>query len=156
GLVHLALQLGRVSVVVGVVVGADLGGEGEAGRDGQADVGHLGEVGALAAEEFLHVRAAFRLAAAEEVDVLGGHACLPVKNPRSPGAAGRRANRRPAVRDCNIGGNLWNRSGTVKGREGRAGTGRRREVPVPSAGMVFLTPERVTLVPFSALCENTR
>ena len=38
-----------------VEVGADLGGEGEAGRDGQADVGHLGEVGALAAEEVFHV-----------------------------------------------------------------------------------------------------
>ena len=55
---------------MGVVVGADLGGDGEAGRDGQADVGHLGEVGALAAEEVLHLAVAVGLAAAEEVDVL--------------------------------------------------------------------------------------
>ena len=42
----------------------------EAGRHGQADVGHLGEVGALAAEQVLHLGVAVRLAAAEEIDVL--------------------------------------------------------------------------------------
>ena len=34
---------------------AGLGGDGEAGRDGQTQVGHLGEVGTLAAEEVLEV-----------------------------------------------------------------------------------------------------
>ena len=56
--------------------GADLGGDGEAGRHRQADVGHLGEVGALAAEQVLHLRVAVGLAAAEEVDVLAGLAAL--------------------------------------------------------------------------------
>ncbi len=38
-------------LLVGVVIGADLGGDGEAGRHRQAEIGHLGEVGALAAEQ---------------------------------------------------------------------------------------------------------
>ena len=33
---------------------ADFGGYGESGRHGEADAGHLGEVGAFAAEEGLH------------------------------------------------------------------------------------------------------
>ena len=38
----------------GVVVDADLGGDREAGGHGEADFGHLGQIGPLAAEEFLH------------------------------------------------------------------------------------------------------
>ena len=53
-----------------VVDGADLGGDRESGRNGQAGVGHLGEAGALAAEQVLHVAVAVSLAVAEEVDVL--------------------------------------------------------------------------------------
>ena len=48
----------------------------EAGRHGQARVGHLGQPGALAPEQVLHVLVAVRLAAAEEVHVLG-HAWPP-------------------------------------------------------------------------------
>ncbi len=44
-----------------------LGRDGEAGRDRQAHVRHLGEVGALTAEQVLHVPVAF----GEVVDVLG-------------------------------------------------------------------------------------
>src|SRR5262249_29480282 len=73
-LLDLGLQLGRILAVVGVVPVANFGGEREAGRDGQADVGHLGEVGALAAEEVLQGGVTFGLAAAEEVDVLR-HSC---------------------------------------------------------------------------------
>ena len=50
----LLAQLRRILAAVGVEVGADVGGEGEAGGHGQADVGHLGEVGPLAAEQILH------------------------------------------------------------------------------------------------------
>jgi hypothetical protein len=46
---------------------ARLGGDRESGRDRQAHVGHLGEVGPLAAEEVLHLLVAF----GEVVDVLG-------------------------------------------------------------------------------------
>ena len=63
-------QLLRIGLVVGVVVRADLGGDGEAGRHRQAEVRHLGEVRALAAEQFAHAGAALGLAAAEGVDPL--------------------------------------------------------------------------------------
>ena len=53
-----------------VVVAAGLGGDGEARGDRERDERHVGEVGALAAEQVLHVGVAFGLAAAEEVDAL--------------------------------------------------------------------------------------
>ena len=42
-------------LAVGVIAGAGLGGHGEALGNGHAKVGHLGQVGALAAEQFAHV-----------------------------------------------------------------------------------------------------
>jgi hypothetical protein len=50
---------------------AGLRGDGESGRHGEVQVGHLGEVGPLAAQEVLHLLVAL----AEVVDVLGlrGH-----------------------------------------------------------------------------------
>ena len=51
------LQLGRIAAVVVVEVGADLGRDREAGRHRQAEIAHLGEVGALAAEQVAHVAA---------------------------------------------------------------------------------------------------
>ncbi len=68
--VDLLRQVLRIGLLAGVVVGADRGGDGEARRHRQAEVGHLGEVGALAAEQVLHAGAALRLAAAEGVDPL--------------------------------------------------------------------------------------
>ena len=53
-----------------VVDGADVGRDGEARRHRQAGVGHLGEAGALAAEQVLHGAVAVGLAVAEEVHVL--------------------------------------------------------------------------------------
>ena len=47
-----------------------LGGDREAGRDGNAEIGHLGELGALATEQVAHDGGAFRLAGAERVHVL--------------------------------------------------------------------------------------
>ena len=74
--VDLLLQVLRIFLGVGVVVRADRGGDGEARRHRQAEVGHLGEVRALAAEQVLHAGAALRLAAAEDVDPLAfGPAC---------------------------------------------------------------------------------
>jgi hypothetical protein len=37
------LQVGRVLAVVAVLIGADLGGDGEADRHRQAEVGHLAQ-----------------------------------------------------------------------------------------------------------------
>ena len=59
---HLRLERLRVGPLVGVVVGADLGGDGEARRHGQADAAHLGEVRAFAAEQRLHAAVAVGLA----------------------------------------------------------------------------------------------
>ena len=64
-------QVGRIVSVVLVECRADLGGDGEAGRDGQADAGHLGEIGALAAEQVAHLGAALVMAGAEAVHPLG-------------------------------------------------------------------------------------
>ena len=67
---HLRLERRRIRPLVVVVVGADLGGDGEAGRHRQADAAHLGEVGALAAEQRLHAAVAVGLRLAEQIDVL--------------------------------------------------------------------------------------
>ena len=48
-LVRLGLEAIGVTFAVGVVVGADLGGDGESGRHRHTDSRHFGQVGALAA-----------------------------------------------------------------------------------------------------------
>ena len=40
---------------IGVVLGAGLGGNGKSGGHGHAGIGHLGQVGALAAQQLTHV-----------------------------------------------------------------------------------------------------
>lgn len=67
----LVAQARRFAAAVEVDV-ARLGGDGEARRDGQAEVGHLREVGALAAEEVLQILVALR----EVIDVLLGGGCV--------------------------------------------------------------------------------
>ncbi len=66
---HLRAERRRIRPLVGVVVRADLGGDGEAGRHRQSDAAHLSEVRALAAEQRLHRAVAVGLAA-KEIDVL--------------------------------------------------------------------------------------
>ncbi len=68
--VDLVLQVLRIGLAVGVVVGADLGGDGETGRHRQAEIGHLSESRALAAEQVAHIGAPFGLAVAETIDPL--------------------------------------------------------------------------------------
>jgi hypothetical protein len=51
---HLVVELGRRAAVLEVVT-AGVGRDREAGRDGQAEVGHLRQVGALAAQQVLLV-----------------------------------------------------------------------------------------------------
>ena len=66
--VDLPLQMLRIGLGAGVIGGADLGGDGEARRHRQAEIGHLGEPGPLAAEEIAHAGASRRLAAPEGID----------------------------------------------------------------------------------------
>ena len=66
-LLHLGSEPGRELPAFEVGV-ADAGGDGEAGRDGDTQSAHLGEPGALAAEQVLHGRGSVRAALAEEVD----------------------------------------------------------------------------------------
>ena len=66
-------EAGRELLAGGEVVVAGLGGDGEAGGDRQPGVGHLGEAGALAAEQVASSRRCPRPSAAPGVDVaLGG------------------------------------------------------------------------------------
>ena len=67
---HLGLQRGRIGALVGVEIGADLGRDRETGRHGETDAGHLGEVGALAAEEVLHGTVTVGSVGAPRVNVL--------------------------------------------------------------------------------------
>ena len=64
----LRLEILGIGLAVLIEIGADLGGDGEAGRHRQAEMRHLGKAGALAAEKVAHAGAALRLAAAEGVD----------------------------------------------------------------------------------------
>ena len=87
---------------------ARLGGDGEPGRDRQAEVGHLGQVGALAAEQVLQVLVAL----GEVVDVragrlLGIHDGIHRGHLRSPLAPARR------------GARVWGRRPGWIGRAGR-------------------------------------
>src|SRR5262249_56746349 len=68
GRLDLAPQLVRVAPPILIVMGADLGGNGEAGWNRDAEVYHLGQAGPLATQKLLHAGAAVRAAAAEEVD----------------------------------------------------------------------------------------
>ena len=62
----LALDLVVDPAAVFIILGAGLGADGKALRDGQADVGHLGQIGALAAQQLPHLGVAF----GEQVNVL--------------------------------------------------------------------------------------
>src|SRR5581483_11587181 len=69
GLIDKLLELGRVAALVVVVVGADVGADREAGRYGQADLGHLRQIGPLAAEQVFHAGVAVGAVGSERVDV---------------------------------------------------------------------------------------
>ena len=71
-LLDLCLQCSRIGFVVGVEISADRGRDGEARRHRQAEIGHFGEVGALAAQQVAQARFALGLAVAEGIDPLAG------------------------------------------------------------------------------------
>ncbi len=86
----LGFELFRIGLPVGVEVGAQLRGDAEAGGDRQSEIGHLGQVSALAAEQVAHPGPAFGLAVAEGVNPF----CLARRRfSRRRGAGGR--GRRP-------------------------------------------------------------
>jgi hypothetical protein len=68
GLVHLPVNV--LADRAAHVLAAGLGLDGESGRYGKTGVGHLGQTGALAAENLFHLAVALGLAAAEGIDVL--------------------------------------------------------------------------------------
>ena len=68
--VDLGPKLGWIGFAVGVEVGADFGGDGEARRHGQAERSHLVQVCALAAKQVLHLAPAFGVLGAEGIDPL--------------------------------------------------------------------------------------
>ena len=85
-LLDLRLQFRRIGFVVRVEIGADRGRDGEAGRHRQAEIGHFGEVGALAAEQIAQARFALGLAVAERVDPLAGFYRLALARLAGPAA----------------------------------------------------------------------
>src|SRR5262249_43902917 len=68
-----AAQRIGVLAAVGVEIRAHFGGDGEAGRHRNAQIGHLGQARAFAAEEIFHLRVAVGLSPAEEVHELLRH-----------------------------------------------------------------------------------
>ena len=76
-LLNLRLEPFGIASVLSVV-GANLGGDGEARRDRQADGRHLRQIGPLPAQKIAHLRAAVRVAAAKAVDPLA-HAVAPCR-----------------------------------------------------------------------------
>jgi hypothetical protein len=67
----------RDLVLILIKEGANLGRDRESWRDRQPDPGHLGQVGALAAEDVLHFHIAFGGAGPEEKDILLSHRSTP-------------------------------------------------------------------------------
>ena len=65
----LALDFVVDAAAVLIILGAGFGGDGEALGNGQADIGHFGQVRALAAQQLAHVGVAF----GEEVHILFRH-----------------------------------------------------------------------------------
>ncbi len=62
------LEIDRILPIVIIEIGADFRGDGQARRDRQAEIAHLGEVGSLAAQQILHVGAPFGGTITEAVD----------------------------------------------------------------------------------------
>ena len=71
--VDLLFQTGRVLFVVGVIIGTDLGGNGETRGNRDAYPGHFRQVGPFAAQKLLHPGMAFGLAIAKRINILLAH-----------------------------------------------------------------------------------
>ena len=67
---HIFLQAVREVLVIIVIGRADISRDGEARRHRQSQIGHLGKVRALAAEQVFHRRIAFSRAVAKAVNPL--------------------------------------------------------------------------------------
>ena len=89
------LQVGRVGLAMGVIERADFRRDREARRHRQAQRGHFGEIGALAAQQVAHFATSFGLLRPEGIDPLR-HAKLQRKTKASPTRAQTISERRPA------------------------------------------------------------
>jgi hypothetical protein len=58
-----------VGLLVGVVIGADLGGDGESRRHRQTDAAHFRQVGAFAAQQRLHAAVAVGFLISKQINV---------------------------------------------------------------------------------------
>ena len=79
--VDLRGEIGRIGLAVGVEVGADFGGDGEAGRHRQAERRHLVQIRALAAEQILHLPPSFGALGAEGIDPFRHYSLLTCARP---------------------------------------------------------------------------
>ncbi len=80
---HLVLQLARIGAAIGVIMDAGLGGDREPWRHRQAQGAHLGQIGALAAQQVLHRGVAVSAAAAKGIDPAVGHDLVSQHKPSS-------------------------------------------------------------------------
>ena len=76
-LFDLRLQFLRIGFVMRIKIRAYRGRDREAGRHRQTEIGHLGEIGALAAEQLLQRCFALRFAVTERVDPFAFHRVPP-------------------------------------------------------------------------------
>ena len=74
--VHSLGQAVGIAFAVFVIMRADFRRDRETGRDWQAEIGHFGQIGALAAEQVAHVGCTFGLAVAEGIDPFRHHGPL--------------------------------------------------------------------------------
>ena len=72
---HLLGEGVGVTAALGKVGVADLGGDGEAGRDGNGQGAHLRQAGAFAAQQIAQIAAALALPVAKRVDERFGRRC---------------------------------------------------------------------------------
>ena len=102
GRIDLLGKVGGIGFPVLVEIAADFGGDGEAGRDRQAERRHLRQIGALAAEQSLHLAAAIGLFRAEGIDPFR-HQPLSRNRARFEAKASRGARRMSPPRDADAG-----------------------------------------------------
>ncbi len=69
-----------IGSLVGVIIGADFGGDGESGRHRQADAAHLGQVRAFAAEQRFHAAVAVGFLITKQINVFCGFRCFSHKS----------------------------------------------------------------------------
>ena len=65
---NLRFQIRRIGLFVFVIIGTDFGADGQTGRNWQAEIAHLRQIGPLAAEQITHIRLPFGTAVTERIN----------------------------------------------------------------------------------------